>query len=307
MNYTVIKALNNYFLKSNKVYLQNFLIFLKRKVNFIKDQQQIYCIKNLIKGDLDELFCLYQPKLNLKDNSISEFEALARIKYMDRIISPVIFIPLAEKINLIHKIDYKIIELNMKLILKLLEEDGYKNLLNIKIAINISIKTLERSDFIFKITQLLKKYNLDGKYFEIELIETISIKDFNLFYNKIIELKKLGIDVSLDDFTAGFSSFYILALIPISKIKIDKSLLANYNTIKGEIIYTRLIKLLNSLKLDIVAEGIETDIQLEFLKKQKIQYAQGYLIGKPDSIEKFYNIKNYSKYKKGNIDVKYFK
>lgn len=87
--------------------------------------------------------------------------------------------------------------------------------------------------------------------------------------------------------TAGFSNFNLLALAPISKVKIDKSLLDNYNIKKGEIIYINLIKLINSLELCIVAEGVETESQLEFLKKQNINHAQGYLIGKPDLIEKF--------------------
>lgn len=262
------------------------------KIKNLKQKIQMYQVKNLIKGDLKELYCLYQPKLNLQNDTISEFEALARIKYNDKIISPSIFIPLAEKINLIHRIDYKVIELNMKLVSELLRGYNQKHLLNIKIAFNVSIKTFERSDFIFEINQLLKKYNLYGKYFEIELTETISIKDLNMFVKKIDEIEKLGITISLDDFTAGFSSFRILGLAPISKVKIDKSLLDNYSMTKGEVIYLNLIKLINCLDLDIVAEGVETVSQLNFLKKQNIKYAQGYLIGKPDLIEKFYKVKN---------------
>ncbi|WP_047383840.1 EAL domain-containing protein [Cetobacterium sp. ZWU0022] len=260
------------------------LNFIIKKFKCIEEKRHKYQIKSLLKKDLKELFCLYQPKLNLLDNSLSEFEALARIEYKNKIISPLFFIPLAEKFDLIHKIDYKIMELNMKLISELLNKNKD---LEIKISFNVSIKTLERSDFIFEVTKLLKKYNLKGKYFEVEITETILIKNLDLFLEKIIKLKELELDVSLDDFTAGFSNFNLLALAPISKVKIDKSLLDNYNIKKGEIIYINLIKLINSLELCIVAEGVETESQLEFLKKQNINHAQGYLIGKPDLIEKF--------------------
>ena len=92
------------------------LNFIIKKFKCIEEKRHKYQIKSLLKKDLKELFCLYQPKLNLLDNSLSEFEALARIEYKNKIISPLFFIPLAEKFDLIHKIDYKIMELNMKLI-----------------------------------------------------------------------------------------------------------------------------------------------------------------------------------------------
>ena len=126
------------------------------------------------------------------------------------------------------------------------------------------MQTLERVDFISTITYFLKKYNISGKYIKIELTESILSKNYNLLFEKISQLQKLKIDISLDDFTTGFSSAYFLALIPLQKVKLDKSLLDNYNTKKGELSYINLLNLIKSLEMEIVADGIETADQLEF-------------------------------------------
>lgn len=255
---------------------------------FIKAKELENNIKIILKGNLNSLFCLYQPKLDLISNSIEEFEALARISFNNEVISPNIFIPLAEELNLIHRVDYKVAEINISLISQILKQKISVN--NIKISFNISMQTLERVDFISTITYFLKKYNIPGKYIEIELTESILSKNYNLLFEKISQLQKLKIDISLDDFTTGFSSAYFLALIPLQKVKLDKSLLDNYNTKKGKLIYINLLNLIKSLEMEIVAEGIETANQLEFLKKNNIKYVQGYLISKPDFINKFIKV-----------------
>lgn len=255
---------------------------------FIKTKELESNIKTILKGNLNCLFCLYQPKLNLISNSIEEFEALARINFNNEVISPNIFIPLAEKLNLIYKVDYKVAEINISLISQILKQEISVN--NLKISFNISMSTLERVDFIPTITYFLKKYNTPGEHVEIELTESILSKNYDLLLEKINQLQKLKIEISLDDFTTGFSSSYFLALIPLQKIKLDKSLLDNYNTKKGKLIYINLLNLIKSLEIEIVAEGIETADQLEFLKKYDIKYGQGYLISKPDFLNKFIKV-----------------
>lgn len=137
--------------------------------------------------------------------------------------------------KLVYKVDYKVAEINISLISQILKKEASVD--NIKISFNISLNTLEREDFIPTISSLLKKYNVSGRYIEIELTEFTPSKNLNLLLKKVTLLQNLEIDIALDDFTTGFSSSQLLAVIPFQKIKIDRSLLENYKLKKGEYIY----------------------------------------------------------------------
>lgn len=110
---------------------------------------------------------------------------------------------------------------------------------------------------------------------------------FRVSETKFNILRHMNIDISLDDFSTGFSSVHLLANLPLKKIKFDKLLLDNCKSPKGQQIYIKLIELIKSFEIEIVAEGVETNFQLDFLKKYNIDYIQGYFIGKPDTIDKF--------------------
>jgi len=154
---------------------------------------------------------------------------------------------------------------------------------NFRLSFNISVVTFKRNDLIDTLKNLLQKHDISGKYFEVEITESVFITDIQDLIQKLQALSNLGFLISLDDFTAGHSTAGILPLLPINIVKFDKSLLDSreVNKNKGNIVYKSLISLIKELNLKIVAEGVETQEQLEYLKNLDVDYAQGYYIGKP--------------------------
>lgn len=249
---------------------------------FIKNRERVSYVLNLLKGDLKELYPVYQPKFEINNKKIIGGEALARCK-SKKIgdIYPNEFIPVAEKFELIHKIDYKIAEETMKFVKTLIETNKVPN--DFRISFNISLKTFQRDDLVPTIENLLNKYDISGKYFEIEITESILVNDMNDILNKLNSLIILDLQISLDDFTAGHSTAGLLPILPIDIVKFDKSLLDSIdsNEEKGKIVYESLTTLVKGLNHKIVAEGIETNEQLRFLKELNVEYGQGYLVSKP--------------------------
>lgn len=233
---------------------------------------------------------MYQPKIHLKSNKVIGAEALMRYKKLKYItLNTKDIIEFAEKNNYIHKVDYKIAEetmktLNFYLLNELLD-------LPFRISFNVSIKTILRDDFIPTINLLMRKYNISSEYLEIEITESILPESFSYLNHKLEVIMNLGIHISLDDFTAGNSFKTLINHIPINSIKFDKEILkkVTLEPSKNNSIYQIFISLAKSLNLMIVAEGVETPLQLEFLKKNNIDIVQGYLINPPLSQENFIN------------------
>lgn len=253
---------------------------------FVENINRELKILNLLKSDLSGLYPVFQPKLDLNKNTIIGVEALARFKNKDMgVIYPLEFIKIAEEKDLIHKIDYIIAEESIKILKFWIENRLVKT--SFRLSFNISVKTFGRKDFIYMIESLIKKYNVSGNYLEIEITESILVKNIKELLYKLKSLKKLGIQISLDDFTAGHSTASLLPILPIDVVKFDMSLLRarKDNKAKAEIVYCNLTKLIKGLNLKIVSEGIEEDEEKTFLKSLKIDYIQGYLIGKPMTSE----------------------
>nr|WP_307775453.1 EAL domain-containing protein [uncultured Cetobacterium sp.] len=249
---------------------------------FIEEKERELKVLELLEGDLTELYAVYQPKISILSGNIIGGESLVRCK------SPVLgdvypneLIPIAETFDLIHRIDYKVAEETIKFVKDLVKSQKIAD--DFRISFNISVKTFLRDDLIETIEKLLKKYNVSGKYIEVEITESILVKDIKNILLKLGSLINLSIQISLDDFTAGHSTAGLLPILPISIIKFDKSLLDSLdeNEEKAKIVYENLASLVKNLNLKIVSEGIETQEQLEFLRKINIDYGQGYLISRP--------------------------
>lgn len=249
---------------------------------FIQEKNRELKILELLDGDLNELYAVYQPKIGISSNKVIGLESLVRCHSSDLgDIYPNELIPIAENFNLIHKIDYKVAEESVKFIkelmnLNILEDD-------FRISFNLSVKTFLRDDLVETIKKILETYDISGKYIEVEITETILVKDIKNILLKLGDLINLSIQISLDDFTAGHSTARLLPILPIDIIKFDKSLLDSLedNEEKSKIVYSNLASLVKKLNLKIVSEGIETEKQLEFLKEINIDYGQGYLFSKP--------------------------
>lgn len=238
-------------------------------VNYSKDN-----IETTLKKDLEEILNIsFQPIYSLKEEKIVAYEALSRF-YSDKvaIIDTLEAIEFLEKIRKIHILDFLVLEKVKK----------YLKNLNIKICVNISPTTIERDDFLEKVGEL--KDNFENLV--IEITERGSFSYTELVY-KIIELKKLGIKVVMDDFPMGNSNLENLFKTHISGVKIDKEMIKYLSSDKGKIIYKSVVNLLKNIGNETTAEGIETEEDLEFIKSIDVDLVQGYYIGKPIAEEEF--------------------
>lgn len=253
---------------------------------FIAQKQREDKVFNVLKENIDGVYPVFQPKLSLDNGKIVGAEALARYNSDSLgVISPLEFITIAERYNFIHKIDYTIADKAIAFV----KNELIKGTLppDFRMSFNLSVVTFKRTDLIAILSGLLEKYEISGKYFEVEITESVFVTDIQDLISKMKALSELGFLISLDDFTAGHSTAGILPLIPLHIVKFDKSLLDSIelNREGGTIVYKSLISLIKELNLKIVAEGVETSEQLEFLKEQGVDYAQGYYISKPINIK----------------------
>lgn len=239
--------------------------------------------KALEKGEFE---IYLQPKYNLENDSIVGAEALARWNNKNNgIVSPEIFIPILEKNKNIVKLDMYMFEE----VCKIISRWSKNNVRLVPISINISkITVSENDDFVIDLKNIIKKYDIDTKFLEIELTERTMFRETNKVVSIIKEIKKIGIKVSLDDFGAGYSSLNILKNIPIDIIKLDKLFLDKKDiSEKGKIVIRNIINMANELDLEVVAEGVEFLEQSQFLKSVGCEVVQGYLYGKPMPIREF--------------------
>jgi|GEM_PF-4095358 len=256
--------------------------------NFIEKINRESSILSLLKEDISGIYAALQPKYCIKTNKIIGAEALARYTSLELgSIGPIEFIPIAEKYNFIHKVDYKIARESILYIRALLDKNVPLD--NFRLSFNISMKTFKRDDLITVISEFLNYFKVSGKYIEIEITESIFVLDMKDLITKLKTLKNLGIQISLDDFTAGHSTAGLLPLLPIDIVKFDKSLLNSFevNKEKGAIVYKNLTSLIKDLNFKIVSEGIETKDQLDFLRFLNVDYAQGFYFSKPLSKDEF--------------------
>ena len=158
----------------------------------------------------------------------------------------------------------------------------------IPISVNISVKQFMLPEFIQDVEEKIKKYNIKKGMLKFELTESLFLNDFDKVVNKMHKLKDMGISISLDDFGTGFSSLVYLKSLPLNQLKIDRSFIIDITTNENDkAIVNATIAIANSMKLQTVAEGVETVEQKEFLKMLGCNLYQGYLFSKPLPVEQF--------------------
>ena len=229
--------------------------------------------------DNKEIKFLYQPKVKTYNREVIGFELLIRWHSRNLgIVSPTEFIPIAENSGLIIPIGKYIIDESFKKCKELSLVTDKK----FKMAINLSEVQIRDDDIVEHIANSLKKYNLDAKYIELEITESIIMKSAEKNIKTLEKLKKLGVTLALDDFGTGYSSLSYLRTLPIDVLKIDKSFIDGISIEeKSEYIINSIIELSHYLNLLVVAEGVETKEQLSFLEKSNCDIIQGYYFSKP--------------------------
>ena len=256
---------------------------------FYEEQMDISIKKRLqLENDLhsalknSEFELYYQPIMDTQSNTIVCAEVLLRYCKKDgTIVYPDDFIPIAEESGLIIPIGYWVIEEACKQIS--IWKDSNKGVCLLKnIAINISPKQFMQEDFIRQLTSIVSSYKIDFSFIELELTESVFIEHVDLAIQKMQELKKLGFILSMDDFGTGYSSLSFLKNLPFDIIKIDKSFIQNIMIdAKDKKLLEAILDICNDLEHKVIAEGIETEEHVEFLKKSTCDYYQGYVVSRP--------------------------
>ena len=227
----------------------------------------------------NEFFLCFQPQVDIKSRKIIGMEALIRWKHPFRgLVSPAEFIPLAEETGLIIPIGEWVLQ-KACMQNKLLQKEGYSP---IRVAVNLSVSQFQQPDIVEVIKRVLAETELDPQYLEIELTESVIIQDVEDTFRKIKELKEMGIQIAIDDFGTGYSSLSYLRNLFIDTLKIDRSFVKDVTTKNNDaLISSAIINLAQNLKINVVAEGVETQEQLEFFQARSCDKMQGFLFSKP--------------------------
>jgi Amt family ammonium transporter len=238
----------------------------------------------------NQLFLVYQPKVSCTTNRINGFEALIRWSHPELgMISPNEFIPILESSSLIIDLGEWVIKNTFAELAKL-QQAGISNM---PIAINISGKHLHDERLLPFIIEMAAKYEVPLNLLEIEITEGVLTGDSDTSINTIKHLAEHGIKLYIDDFGTGYSSLSYLSKFPIHVLKIDRAFIYNCTSNEEDsAICLAIISLARSLKMDIVAEGVETEAQLKFLQNNDCNSYQGYYFSKPIASEEILTLLN---------------
>jgi diguanylate cyclase (GGDEF)-like protein/PAS domain S-box-containing protein len=221
----------------------------------------------------------YQPKMNLQTRAIIGVEALIRWRHPQRgLVPPAQFIPVAEECGFIVPIGRWVLREACRQARAWYDA----GLMPMRLAINISAVELRDRDFVAGVRSILTETGLEPHYVELELTETFLLQDSKSTATVLQALKDLGVGLALDDFGTGYSSLSYLKRFPIDTLKIDQSFVRNITTDADDAsIVSAVISMGKSLHMQVVAEGVETQEQLAFLREQSCPYGQGYYFSRP--------------------------
>lgn len=227
----------------------------------------------------DEFHLVYQPKKSVRTGRITGLEALLRWNNPELgLVNPAEFIPLAEEIGIIVEVGEWVLEQACLQCVRW-QEMGIPPL---TMAVNLSAVQFMRADMVSVVSRILEKTGLDAQYLELELTESLIMQDTGQTIETLRQLKSLGLRVALDDFGTGYSSLSYLTRFPIDTLKIDKTFIANVTSEPSDAAITNaIIAMAHALKLNIIAEGVETQPQRAYLEREGCDELQGYLFSKP--------------------------
>lgn len=233
----------------------------------------------------EEFLLYYQPQLSISTGEIIGAEALIRWNRPNHgMVTPEKFIPIAEESGIITTIGEWVIRKACEQIV-LLNRTKFKPL---RIAVNISSIQFQQIDFVDVVCRIVKETGADPALLELEITESIAVKDIEDTISKLSALKKMGIQISIDDFGMGYSSLHYLSQFQIDRLKIDRNFILNIDeSEKDEAIVKLITMMAKALNLKVLAEGVETKSHLYFLKEIECDEFQGFLFSPPVPIEDF--------------------
>ncbi len=244
-------------------------------------------LESQLRRAVDEraLTVVFQPKLHLESGRVRGAEALVRWKNpAGQMVSPADFIPIAEQTGLISRLDEDVLRMACHHIVPLLNS-GYHDL---RVSVNLSARHVGKADVVGRILAILDETGLPPENLELEITETTLLAEFDRVARKLKTLADSGVQISIDDFGTGYSSFYYLKKLPIHRIKIDQSFVRELTLDNDDAeIVSSMLAMAHGLGLEVVAEGVETKEQLEFLAARDCEEIQGYYFSRPLDPEAF--------------------
>ena len=251
------------------------------------EAQNKFQSQNLLKKELnqainnDEYFLVYQPKVDSTSGMVKGFEALIRWQHPCRgIVSPVEFIPVLEETQLIIEVGDWVINETCAAIKRWVDAE----LSVVPVSVNVSTHQFKQDDFVGRLQQIINSHQIDPHLIEIEITESCLMDNIDKNIIILEKIKEKGIRISIDDFGTGYSSLSYLQKLPIDTLKIDRSFVMNVDNRKENDnagIVTAIMALSHSLRLDVVAEGVESARELAFLHALGCRTIQGFLFSKP--------------------------
>ncbi len=225
-----------------------------------------------------EFFLVFQPVVELMSGEISHYEVLIRMQREEDIITPNQFLPAAERMGLMNSIDLWVVETAIDFLANLSNEQG-----QVSLAINLSSMAFQDSALLPTIRDKLELTWVDASRLTFEITETAAIANFEQTRDMINNIRSLGCKFALDDFGAGFCSFNYLKSFPVDYIKIDGQFIQNLiNDETDQVLVRSMVEIASQLGKKTIAEFVETSGTVEKLKEIGVDYAQGYLLGRPE-------------------------
>lgn len=235
-----------------------------------------------------EFLVYFQPKVDLKTRELCGCEALVRWLKDGKLIPPMNFIPLFEHNGSICSLDFYMLESVCRSIC----EWKSKGIEPVTVSVNFSKTHLHNPNIAEDILKIIRKYDIESRYIEIEMTEMSDFNDYEAFRNLVNKLKANGVTTSIDDFGTGYSSLNLLTDFMFDIVKLDKSFIDNIirnNSKTDEIVVRNIVRMINELKMTSIAEGVETAEQADFLEDIGCGMVQGYLFDRPLPEEEFIN------------------
>jgi len=238
----------------------------------------------------EQLILHYQPQLSSDGLNVISLEALVRWDHPEQgIIPPDLFITIAEESGIIHELGKWVLDEAVRQLGKW-KSSG---LINCSVAINLSAKQLQSKSFADDLRRIMHVHGVDGRDIELEITETVAMSDPECAIEQLNELRDLGVSLAIDDFGTGYSSLAYLKRLPIQTLKLDRSFVRDIETDPNDAeICLATIALAHNLGLKVVAEGVETAAQRDFLTRHHCDSLQGYLFSRPlppDGLDHFLN------------------
>jgi diguanylate cyclase (GGDEF)-like protein len=226
----------------------------------------------------DELILHYQPVKDLGTGAVVSMEALVRWQHPTLgIVAPTEFIPLAEETGLIIEIGRWVLT-EACTQCTAWRKEGYDS---VDVAVNVSGRQLEDPDFAADVERVLASTGLPASALSMEVTESVIVTEGSVGHEVLEDLQRIGVRLAIDDFGIGYSSLSYLAKLPVHSLKVDRTFIAGLGTAQDSSIVAAMVDLAHKLGLEVVAEGVETETELEQLRQAHCDEAQGFLLGRP--------------------------